>query len=873
MYTSKYPLTVDGERLDTMCYNVSTQSSRRRMSSRRPRDVQIAGRHGLVPSNYDDFEANTLALQMWVRGSDADGRGNDRMLYDRNVDRLFRIFGRNDGLLDIRQTMDPDAQTTRYNFVRNPRLSLSTGNTVLRTNYVPNPSMEAIISVVPFRTNLITNPVMRTNISGWIPAHAGVSLQWWPYGIGGVGRATITASGISSVFSTPYVVTAGLPYAAQVAMRNIDAAVRGRVGFVWYDGPDGTGNIINFDYGPTEDVVFQTGWTRLEHVATAPAGAVSARLLVNTPVSFIVGQRFDWYQAIVEQADLVSDYFDGDSKPDEWRFGYRWTGTPHASTSQEYYLPLQNWSSAPTSGLVANMADQPGAFVWSSTVLRAEMLKDINSGTLILNQTGRPTTTAGQPWSGRISLHGVAGVTVGKFVRIGIYAADGGGANLGPIKYVDTQLTDSWQEVVVDNAIAPAGVGSVGWKAESLDEWQAGQYFFVDAASLENVSKSGPFFAGGMTNIRWAGTANASNSEELGGNIANWTPIRGTLTKSYQPLYTPVPFDTPGLAKYTATDVTVANGNQITADYANFSDNPELKLGIPYTGSAYVTGPGRAKIQLVVANSSNTSIWSSDGPLFDIVDGWTRITVTDTPPTSLVGAAKIRVTIYFYGPSAQPGGNDEFFATAAMLELGSEPTGWFDGNFPGATWDGPLYSRMLPAVRQNWGKVTDAIDTSMFAPNGADIGVAISLPYVFWSDTDDLVWYSDPVGSTGVTIKYEVSNLRGATAPIDDAVIIVNGPATNPRVTCPKTGGYIQYNGVLTSSQAWRIDVGHYLSGTGPKTLDWDSPVWVDQMKRTYYTGSRNRLLTLVPEGEAGEVYLSFTNCDSAKVRARRKFH
>lgn len=873
MYTSKFPLSVDGERLDTMCWNVSTQSSRRRLSSKRPRDVQIAGRHGVVPSTYDDFEAGQLALQMWVRGSDSDGVGNDRMLYDKNMDRLFRIFGRNDGLIDIRQVMDPDRQTTQYNFTRNPRLSNSTGNTVLRTNYVPNPSMEKTISVVPFRTNLVINPAMRTSITGWVQAHAGVNLVWWPYGIGGVGRVTLTAPGTESVYSTPFAVTAGLPYAAQVAMRNIDSVVRGRTGLVWYDAANGTGNIISIDYGPEEDLAFLTGWTRVEYVATAPVGAVSARLLVNSNVTFFPNARFDFYQAIVEQATYVSDYFDGDSKPEMWRYGYRWTGTAHASTSQKYYKPLQNWSAAPATGLVANMADQPGSFVWTSTVLRAEMLDDINSGTLIINQTGRPTTTAGQPWSGRISLRGVSGVSVGKVIKIGIYAADSGGANMGPILTVEHTLTDGWREVVIDGAIAPTGVASVGWKAESLDEWQAGQYFFVDAASLENVSKSGPFFAGGMNNVRWSDSANpnASNSQELGGNIANWTPIRGTLSKSYDPLYTPVPFGTPGLGKYTATDVSVTNGNQITMDYANFSDNPELKLGIPYTASVHVTGPGRAKVQLVVANSSNTSLWSSDSDLVEIVDGWTRIHITDTPPTSLVGAAKIRMTVYFYGPSAQPGANDEFFATAAQLELG-ELGDWFDGNFPGATWDG-LYSRFLPAVRQNWGKVTDAVDTSMFAEHGADIGVAITLPYVFWSDTDDLVWYSDPVGGTGTTVKYEVSNLRGSTAPIDDAIIIVNGPATNPRVQCPKTGGYIQYNGVLTSTQAWRIDVGHYLSGTGPKTLDWDSPVWTDQMKRTYYTGSRNRLLTLVPEGAEGEVYLSFSNCDSAKVRARRKFH
>lgn len=54
--------------------------------------------------------------------------------------------------------------------------------------------------------------------------------------------------------------------------------------------------------------------------------------------------------------------------------------------------------------------------------------------------------------------------------------------------------------------------------------------------------------------------------------------------------------------------------------------------------------------------------------------------------------------------------------------------------------------------------------------------------------------------------------LSGGTVPIEDAVITVQGPATNPRVTNAATGTWVQYTGTLSSIQSWVIDSSQFTS-------------------------------------------------------------
>lgn len=870
METSKFPLTVDGNRLDKLCYNIKTISSRRRMSSRRVRDVFIPGRDGEDPTLNDDFESNFLALQMWIRGSDEDGNGRSRILYDKNVDELFRIFGKNNELLDIRQVMDPDRVDERINFARNPRLSKSSGSTVVRTNYAKNPGMKSWSGTADVRTNLITNPTMGAagQITNWT-GPAGVGRAWVPYGTsGGWGQATFNSGTLFEVYSPTFNVTAGLPYAAMAAMRNVSGAIRGRLGFVWYTGGFGTGT-PTFVYGPSTEPLNINQWTWLDFVSTVPAGNVSARLIVSSDVSFIGGLQFYWDQTIVEQRDFTSTYFDGSNpepSPNEgYPYDYVWTGAIDNSTSAQRITVPKNWSGLPTTD-VRGMQDKNGSFVWDPITLRQESFAVIPAESTVMWMGGRPLTSSGQTWSGRIWSRAEVG-SIGTVIRIGLFSFDG--SSHTPVVTKEVTLTGEWQEIKIENAVMPVGTTEVGWRAQNIEEWPFGNIIYFDAATLENVAIPGPFFAGGMPNVVWTGTVHDSTSTELGGTVTNWIGQRGTLIKTYAFPQDP-PFEINSAARYTATDVSVVNGNYIQNDAVLFNSHSSLGDNRSYTGSVWVSGPGRASIQILIQQGS-TLLWSEAGEQVLVDGGWTRISFTGNVPV-LVGADRVILRVNFYGFSGQPLVSDEFFTVGAMIEVSPTVNEWFDAQFPGATLLNS-YSRQLPEIRRIFGKVTDAIDTEMFGPLGADLAVSIKLPYVFWEDLDDLIWMSDLVGGAGTTVQFEISNLRGSTAPINDAVIIVNGPATNPRVTNPSNGAYIQLNATLSSGQAWRIDVGKYKSGTGPKSLDWDSPAWTDQMWRTFYTGSRTRLLTLDPEGPEGSVYITLANCDSARIRAGRKFH
>lgn len=105
--TSKYPITVDGVRLDTYAYNISTRAGR---------DIGNGAQGANIPSMLDGeiWVPNKKAppgkayLRMWVSGTDVDGNNtsDDYYTYITNLDLLKRMFGVRNRLLDVRQQMD-----------------------------------------------------------------------------------------------------------------------------------------------------------------------------------------------------------------------------------------------------------------------------------------------------------------------------------------------------------------------------------------------------------------------------------------------------------------------------------------------------------------------------------------------------------------------------------------------------------------------------------------------------------------------------------------------------------------------------------------------------------------------------------------------
>ncbi len=115
-------------------------------------------------------------------------------------------------------------------------------------------------------------------------------------------------------------------------------------------------------------------------------------------------------------------------------------------------------------------------------------------------------------------------------------------------------------------------------------------------------------------------------------------------------------------------------------------------------------------------------------------------------------------------------------------------------------------------VRRCMAEVTEVIDNQV-SGYGNPLGkfsVAMRVPSVFWEDavvrSVDLL----PTQNGPVPI------LDGATAPIEDAVFTITGPATNPKVEALYNGAslstpvYFQYSGTVAAGKTLAVDCGNW---------------------------------------------------------------
>ena len=130
----------------------------------------------------------------------------------------------------------------------------------------------------------------------------------------------------------------------------------------------------------------------------------------------------------------------------------------------------------------------------------------------------------------------------------------------------------------------------------------------------------------------------------------------------------------------------------------------------------------------------------------------------------------------------------------------------------------PLDLRMTVGpgnVRQASAQVITSIAPDILeAGVAAEFTVLFQLPDVFWRDvaTSDWTRLAPTAG-----VAYEVTTLTGGTGPVTDPLVLVTGPATNPRVQDATTGSWVRYDGVLAASEQWRVNTATFESvkGTG----------------------------------------------------------
>lgn len=103
-------------------------------------------------------------------------------------------------------------------------------------------------------------------------------------------------------------------------------------------------------------------------------------------------------------------------------------------------------------------------------------------------------------------------------------------------------------------------------------------------------------------------------------------------------------------------------------------------------------------------------------------------------------------------------------------------------------------------------KTASAIQPTTLGIAGARLTFDLMLPYAFWRDVNAISQTSATGLTPGSTADFPNYNL--ATAPMSDLVYTINGPVTNPKVTCQETGAWFKYTGVITTGQWLNVDAG-----------------------------------------------------------------
>jgi len=119
-----------------------------------------------------------------------------------------------------------------------------------------------------------------------------------------------------------------------------------------------------------------------------------------------------------------------------------------------------------------------------------------------------------------------------------------------------------------------------------------------------------------------------------------------------------------------------------------------------------------------------------------------------------------------------------------------------------------FYRRKLLTVRRTLsdGSVRVAKCRTVSGIKPKTIGIAdaivvfdLQLPYSFWEDENNVT------ATVGVGNNQALAQFATATAPLNELEFDIAGPATNPRITDPETGAWVQFNGALASGETMTL--------------------------------------------------------------------
>lgn len=181
--------------------------------------------------------------------------------------------------------------------------------------------------------------------------------------------------------------------------------------------------------------------------------------------------------------------------------------------------------------------------------------------------------------------------------------------------------------------------------------------------------------------------------------------------------------------------------------------------------------------------------------------------------------------------------------------------------------------------RTNYAEVATVLTPDFRGATGdpvAQMTVELVFPNPIWENIVAVENVFNNVANAG---QYTLGAMSYITAPITDAVLLLIGPANNPRIADGASDAFVQYNGTLTAGQRWRVNCQTFQSEVGTN-LQFNTGGYTNTnsgtnvIANTAYGPDAN-LFTISPNGTSTPsvlVYGSGFSSTQLNVYAKRKF-
>ena len=471
---------------------------------------------------------------------------------------------------------------------------------------------------------------------------------------------------------------------------------------------------------------------------------------------------------------------------------------------------------------------------------------------------------------------------------------DAGGAILGGLIVGPTFQTgvNTWtRQSMIDTPPANAvrvmvRIYGAGTGATAL---VAGDWYEVAGTMTELSQVLWPYFDGASpAAVRtgwlhgWVGTAGQSASLEYG-NLPTGTVRAYATTAFYGASVAPDTYEVVSQKGYQGS-------NTIAAWHDSATALPTLEAGAYYAARVQLRSTCGVDVplnpRLAIYAPSNAG-WLSDTALqvtLPASGAWVDVSI---PAVSAVPAGLTNPTarIMLYALAGLPAGatfqiRRQFVEKVSGSGVAAGP--YFDGASAGGSWTGTV--DLSASTQDSFDVVADCKVVDSLTPEDSPgdygrIALSLKVPGVYWRSLTAMTWSQAAVASG---TAYEINTLETSSAPVDDAVVCLTGPAnTGVQIVDDATGNAVRLNEALPAGSVWRVNVGTWESRVGVGlTVDSADTAGTDKASVTDQVGTYPRLLRLNPrdDGTGRRVVKikavggGFTATTTVAVKARRAY-